>query len=193
MALTALLACLLFQNTWVVDDNLGPGVNFFDLPPAVAAAADGDILLVQPGNYSPFTLDGKGLRILGSGQSSTFVAGAGGTTISNVPSASLVSIEGLRFGHDSGSSTAADSLLLIQGSTTRVTLADVTCNLFSPGTDPSVDRVLVVEGAEVWVFRSMLDSGLQSDNFTNLYVAGTALHVTGGAKVHVSGSIVKGG
>lgn len=52
------------STTYVVDDNGGPGVNFTDLPPAIAAASDGDVLIVRAGNYSAFQLT-KGLTILG--------------------------------------------------------------------------------------------------------------------------------
>jgi len=52
------------STTYVVDDNGGPGVNFTDLPLAIAAAQPGDVLSVRPGSYSSFTL-GKGLTIVG--------------------------------------------------------------------------------------------------------------------------------
>src|SRR6516164_8315776 len=42
-------------NTIIVDVN-GSG-QFTDIPPAIAAAQDGDTLLVLPGAYSGFTLD----------------------------------------------------------------------------------------------------------------------------------------
>jgi hypothetical protein len=51
-----------------VDDS--GGADFTDLPAAVAAAESGDTLLVQPGTYSSFILEGKPLTVLGlaSGQ-----------------------------------------------------------------------------------------------------------------------------
>lgn len=51
-------------NTWVVD--AAGGGDFTDLPQAVAAAAQADVLLVLPGNYSAFALD-KRLLIVGQG------------------------------------------------------------------------------------------------------------------------------
>ncbi len=51
-------------GTWIVDQNGGPGVHFTDLPPAIAAALPGDVILVRGGSYTPFTLT-KGLTILG--------------------------------------------------------------------------------------------------------------------------------
>lgn len=60
---------------WIVDDTPGPGVDFQDLPSAVAAAQDGDVLLVKDGNYAGFTLSAKSLTLVGdhaysSGQAS---------------------------------------------------------------------------------------------------------------------------
>lgn len=53
-------------RTWIVDQNGGPGTHFTDLPPAVAAAADGDTLVIRSGTYSPFAT-GKALTLLGQG------------------------------------------------------------------------------------------------------------------------------
>lgn len=50
--------------TWIVDLANGPGTHFTDLPPAVAAAADGDTIIVRAGSYSGFTT-GKALMVLG--------------------------------------------------------------------------------------------------------------------------------
>ncbi|MBM4014502.1 MAG: hypothetical protein FJ293_06000 [Planctomycetes bacterium] len=58
-------------TTWVVDDD-GPA-NFADLPDAVLAARDGDIILLRPGRYGAAQVRAKGLRIIGSGPGSTFL------------------------------------------------------------------------------------------------------------------------
>ena len=58
-------------TTWVVDDD-GPA-NFADLPAAIAAARDGDVLVLRPGRYSAATLVGKGLAIVGAGAASTTI------------------------------------------------------------------------------------------------------------------------
>jgi len=58
-------------TTWVVDDD-GPA-NFADLPPAIAAASDGDVLVLRPGRYSAATLVGKGLSLVGAGAASTTI------------------------------------------------------------------------------------------------------------------------
>ncbi len=51
------------SRTWLVDAAGGAGVDFSDLPPAVAAAAPGDVILVRSGDYLGFTTS-KGVRIL---------------------------------------------------------------------------------------------------------------------------------
>lgn len=52
-------------EVWIVDDDGGASVDFVDLPPAVAAAAAGDVILVRPGAYSAFDL-AVGVRIVGT-------------------------------------------------------------------------------------------------------------------------------
>lgn len=63
-------ALLSAQQTFVVNAGGGPGVNFTSLPPAVAAATDGDTIVVQAGPFGegavPFTTN-KGLTIVGQG------------------------------------------------------------------------------------------------------------------------------
>lgn len=54
-------ASLAAQRTWVVDQVAGPGVDFTDIPPAVAAAAAGDRIVVRgstlpPPTYSSFVV-----------------------------------------------------------------------------------------------------------------------------------------
>jgi hypothetical protein len=61
-----LLGAQAFATTYVVDDDGGPGVDFTDLPAAVAAAQPGDVLRVMPGSYSAFICT-KGITILGYG------------------------------------------------------------------------------------------------------------------------------
>lgn len=52
-----LLAAPAWAGTWIVDDGGGPGVNFTDIPQAIAAATAGDLILVRAGSYSAFTID----------------------------------------------------------------------------------------------------------------------------------------
>jgi hypothetical protein len=48
----------------VVDQLGGPGSQYTSIADAVAASADGDVILVRPGGYQPFVVDGKGLAIV---------------------------------------------------------------------------------------------------------------------------------
>lgn len=65
VGLVLLLATSAAAQVYVVDANNGAGTNFTDLPPAVAAVPDGAVLRVRAGTYTPFTLQNKGLRIVG--------------------------------------------------------------------------------------------------------------------------------
>lgn len=74
ITLTVLTAALLASpralaggGVLIVDDDGGPGVDFTDIPPAVAAALDGDRILVRDGDYSAFTVDGKTLTVRATG------------------------------------------------------------------------------------------------------------------------------
>lgn len=54
----------LAQSVWIVDDDGGAGVDFTSVRAAVAAATDGDLLLVRDGVYDGFTFAGKSLAIV---------------------------------------------------------------------------------------------------------------------------------
>lgn len=51
-------------KVWVVDDVAGPGVDFTALQPCIAAASDGDTLLVKNGTYPRAVIDAKGLTVI---------------------------------------------------------------------------------------------------------------------------------
>lgn len=94
MVLAALLAAPSLANVYVIDDDGGPGVDFTDLPPALAAALPGDVLLVQPGSYSAFTLS-KGIAVLAQNGNATV------SSLSNVaglPAGQTARLLGLEFG-----------------------------------------------------------------------------------------------
>lgn len=68
--MTTTCACLLLsgslaaQATFIVDAAGGPGANFTDITPAVAAVPNGSILLVRAGNYSDVLIDNKAVTVL---------------------------------------------------------------------------------------------------------------------------------
>ncbi|QDU67914.1 hypothetical protein [Engelhardtia mirabilis] len=87
------------QSVWTVDDDPGAGVDFSEVQAAVDAAAIGDLVLVREGVYLPFSIDGKGLSVVGDGPGVKLIQGppqAGGTSITNLPVGQLVLLRGLR-------------------------------------------------------------------------------------------------
>lgn len=91
LSMLASAAALLAQQTYLVNAGGGPGVHFASLPDAIAAAADGDTIVVQAGPFGegaePFRTN-KGLTIVGQG---------GGVPIWTSPGQRLV-IDGLPAG-----------------------------------------------------------------------------------------------
>jgi hypothetical protein len=86
-AAAVVLSCALAaQSTWIVDAS-GSG-NFLDLPPAIAAAQPGDLVLVRPGSYSPATI-GIGIRVVGA-------PGAG--IVSRLPALPYLVVDGIPAG-----------------------------------------------------------------------------------------------
>jgi len=83
---------LAFQATvWTVDDSGGPGVDFTDLPPAIAAASPGDVLLVRAGSYSKPIVN-KGLSIHADQGAVVTVAGL---RVESIPAGERVTLSGL--------------------------------------------------------------------------------------------------
>lgn len=86
----ALLAAPAFCTTWIVDASNGPGTNFTDIPPALAAAAPGDVIIVRAGSYSGFTLN-RGITLLGSPGAQTL----NHIVINSVPAGEIAVLSGL--------------------------------------------------------------------------------------------------
>lgn len=93
---TMLLPSFACAQTFLVDANNGPGTQFTDLPPAIAAVPDGSVLLVRPGVYNAAGFD-KGLSILATAPGVDVVASAFvGFEIFDLAAHQEVSIRGLR-------------------------------------------------------------------------------------------------
>ncbi len=203
MVSTVVSACfrLLLQTVWVVDDNGGPGVNFTDLPPAVAAAADGDVLDVRSGAYNHFALSGKGLRILGEDRASTFVRNpfspaSGTTSVSSVPAGSVAYFERLTFGYTTF--LPAPQVVSVSGATTRAVFNDVaiSVNGASPWMGSQVLPALSVSEAEVHLFDCALrgTAGCPCVGGMGGTIAGApAVSASNGARVEVVSSDLRGG
>ena len=61
-----LFAAALPATQWIVDQQNGPGTHFTTIGAAVAAAVDGDTIVVRTGTYVESVTTGKALTILGS-------------------------------------------------------------------------------------------------------------------------------
>lgn len=111
------------QRTWVVDRANGPGTDFLDLPPAVAAAAPGDTLVIVgqacspfPGLYTAPMID-KGLRLVGT---QTAINVDGQLVIANVPASQSVILQNVSL---SGSTQDFSSFgLIVQACAGQVVL-----------------------------------------------------------------------
>jgi hypothetical protein len=81
--------------------RVGPGQAFAEIGPAVASAAPGDLILVTPGTYAPFEVDGKGIAIVGDGGAFelTPTLGVPEITVRNVPLGQDVTIHGARIAY----------------------------------------------------------------------------------------------
>ena len=91
-AVTVLSSAAIAQGrTWIVDASNGPGTDFTDLPPAVAAASDGDVLVVRAGTYGAFATN-KGLRVLGASAANRPIVA------STVPNRYAIDVSGLGAG-----------------------------------------------------------------------------------------------
>ena len=95
------------QSTWVVDDDLGPGVNFGEIQAALFASADGDLILVRAGHYSGFVVR-RAVRIIGQGA----VSVDGAAQVRGVQSTLPIVVSGLHVGDfEAGACTAAVALV----------------------------------------------------------------------------------
>ena len=111
-------------RTFLVDANNSPGTHFTDLPPAVAAAADGDVLVVLAGSYSGFAVS-KGIAILG--RQGVIVSGNNpavpAVDVTNVPFGRTLVLKDLEIKHPSP--LPAESALRLQANAGRIHLDGV--------------------------------------------------------------------
>ncbi len=77
----------------VIVVNAFGGGQFTTIQPAVNAAVDGDTLLVKAGQYSGFTIDGKGITIVADSGANVSVTGL--VSVINLPSARTAVIGGM--------------------------------------------------------------------------------------------------
>lgn len=102
--LAACFSSIGYAGVVVVDASNGPGTDFTQLAPAIAAAANGDTLRIRTGNYSgSFTIDGKSLDLVG--EPNATVPAIGPLVVKNLAVGQRVLLQSLEF-------TAANSFML---------------------------------------------------------------------------------
>ena len=87
-----LLASTAQASVWTVDDD--PGADFTDIQAAIDGASPGDLIRVEPGTYSPFSL-GFGLTILASDPSGAAVSVSGSSLVVGVGGNQTAVLSGL--------------------------------------------------------------------------------------------------
>jgi len=144
-----LTAAVPAQTTYLVDDTPGPGVQFTDLPAAVAAAASGDTLRIRDGFYSGFQVSGKALTLRHEGSGSVTV---GAITIELVPPGEEFVLSHVCINVQSSAALAA---LNVDSPGATVTLLDCTCSA-TPFARPAL---LLAGGSIMQAHRSSFRAG----------------------------------
>lgn len=182
-------------QTVVVDDEPGPGVDFTNLQDAIDGVPSGATILLAPGFHAGgFTIDGKALRIEGSGDAQ--VQGVG--IVRNLPADRAVEIAGITLTHSERSLLGAfTGTLAVVDDEGPVTLRDVRIDArFRASSQDSIaseeDSIVVRAARRVLFARCTLRGG---EGVTGSTVAGAGLlavdsrvalagcHVTGGGGV----------
>lgn len=156
--------------------RVGPGQPFRDLQPAVDAALPGDVLLVDSGQYSGFTIASKELSIVAERGATVDVAGA--VTVRDLAAGRLVLLQGLTI----EGTTSATGLEL------RSSMGSIRC------------ENLVVRGGPGNVFFSAPGLPVLIDDCSDVAIAGCMVEgleflsvftsTTGGPGIDVRGSSV---
>src|SRR5262249_40423605 len=85
------LATSALANVIVV--NAAGGGNFMDIQSGVSSAFDGDTILVKPGTYAGFTINGKSVTVVADSGPAVNVQGA--VFVSNLSASQVVVLSGL--------------------------------------------------------------------------------------------------
>ena len=82
-------------KVWVIDNAPGPGIDFTSLAAGVAAASDGDVLLLKQGMYSSLSITGKALTVQADENFVTIDGTA--SSIQGLSAAQSVHVRGVRW------------------------------------------------------------------------------------------------
>ena len=184
--LLALATSSAHADVFIVDKNDGPNTDFLDMPAAVTAAVDGDILIVRTGVYAGFDVD-EALTIIAVGTVRVYAD----IVLENLPAGQTLQLSGfdpviLRIRDAEGTVIVDDA--------PASTIAIERC------ADVRLERVstrerLVVDDSHVEIVDSVIEGGYGEDS----YPGGSgddgsdALTINGASEVHVAGTWVEGG
>ena len=125
---------VLAANVLVVDDDPGPGVDFTDLAPALAAAGPGDILLVREGSYAGFSISAKPAAVLAEDGATVQIQGD--VLVSGIPQGSAFVLRGFEFPNAGSRVVASQS-----SGSIRLEDLDLTATFALPGGDLLASRI----------------------------------------------------
>ncbi|MFT5285971.1 MAG: hypothetical protein ACI8TQ_002139 [Planctomycetota bacterium] len=202
-----LASTLQAQTSWTVSKS-DPGANFTEIQAAVNSATSGDTLLIDPGFYSDFVIDGKGLHLVAEPGGLVVVLGGqlSGAKVSvvNLPAGRAVSMRGLSISGFSSPSVSKLGLRLLnnQGQIWLEELGIEAPFAFIPTSDThaisavNCDTVTIVncvlsggtessglftDTSNVYAFGCSFTGGDgRSFNLTNLYNGGDGVEVVSG-------------
>ena len=170
---TAALALLLAagasaQSVFVVAPVPGPGVFSTDIQPAIDAAASGDLVLVEAGSYSGFTIDGKGVSVVADAGGAVVTNGL--VTVSHVSVSQRVLLQGLTVHGDNSSSA-----IITQDAQGPIWIESCTVT-GGTGNGPGLVAVTINSCPSVVIQRSVMTGG-NGTSIGTTTMGGPALHV----------------
>jgi hypothetical protein len=172
-------------KVWVVDDSAGPGIDFTTLPPAIATAAEGDTILVHPGNYHDLIdIDGKGLALIGPAQPD--IAYTAGIRVRNLAAGRRVLLQNLTPRLEP--LVATDLRILLEDNAGTVWIEGFTMPSIKPG-----GRAQFKNCAEVVLVRSVFEGGVQPSPAPDLVGSGIVGVHSIDSSVHAYGCEFVGG
>ena len=182
-------------QVWVVDDNGGPGVDFTDVDPAVAAAADGDTLLIRAGSYSDLILFDKSLSVIADTGPTPTIAGA---SIRKISAGKVVRLAGLKI------ESPSEVGLQIKNSAGHVWVEGCTIlgakgfgDFILPVTHPNgYEGVSVSASSSVAINGCSISAGDGAEYIPLFGIhgdGGDAVQISGASQVAISGSSLFGG
>lgn len=157
-SVVSLLPCLASAQgaVHVVDSNAGPGSDFLQIADAVAAASNGDTLLVRAGGYDAFTVDGKSLTI--TREKGFDVRVAGTITVRDLGANQRLVVHGLRNG------TALESGLQVEDCAGVVWFE--ACEFVGESGQPAYDGIRLQSAAQAVFVRGLSTGGKGSGSLS---------------------------